>query len=251
MIFEKQTEEIGKHYLYAHLRLDTNEYFYIGIGTKYNHNKDYTRAKAIGSQRSSIWRGITSRSEYKVIILFENDDYQFIKEKEIELIAKHGQIIKNNGTLCNLTNGGDGTLGRRNYDIIKPVYLYYKTGEFFKEFEAYSDATKFLKVTRSIVNLSINKHYLVKGYILKSFKCDKVEPILDIKDKLKKRLSKPVYQFDLDGNFIKEWVSSSEASRVLGISGGHIRECANGKQTANKNKNFRKNAGNFIWKYEK
>jgi hypothetical protein len=256
MIFEKQTTEMGKHYLYAHLRLDTNEFFYVGIGTKYNHAKDYTRAKA-GSkgltktkQRNNIWRGIISRTDYKVIILFENDDYNFIKNKEIELISTHGQIIKNTGTLCNLTDGGDGLLGVRNYDIIKPVYLYNKTGEYFKEFEAYTDCTKFLKISKSIVHLSVDKDFLIKGYILKSFKVDKVEPILNIKDKLKKRLSKLIYQFDLNGNLIKEWVSTSEASRVLGISGGHIRECANGNQTANHGKNFRTKAGGFIWKYK-
>lgn len=257
MIFEKQTEQIGKHYLYAHLRLDTNEYFYIGIGTKYNHDKDYTRAKA-GSkgltkttQRNYIWRGIVSRTDYKVIILFEGDDYSLIKQKEIELIGKYGQIINESGCLCNLTDGGDGLLGVRNNDLIKPVYLYLNTGEFFKEFEAYADCTKFLGITKSVVQLSINKHHLIKGYIIKDYKVDKVESISNIKDKLKNRLSKKVYQFDLHGNFIQEWKSSSEASRVLGVSGGHIRECANGKQTANKNKNFRKKAGNFIWKYEK
>ena len=244
MIFEKQTQDNGKHYLYTHLRLDTNEFFYVGIGTKYNHNKDYTRAKAIGSQRNSIWRSITSRTNHKVIILFESGDYQLIKQKEIELITKYGQIIKNTGTLCNLTDGGDGLLGVRNYDKIKPVYLYHNTGEFFKGFEAYADATKFLKTSKSIVQLSIDKDYLVKGYILKSFKTNNVEPILNIKDKLKQRLSKPVYQFDLDGNLIKEWISSSEAARELKISGGHIREMANGSEK-------RKKVGGFIWKYEK
>lgn len=249
MIFEKQTKEQGKYYLYAHLRLDTNEYFYIGIGTKYNHDKDYTRAKAgskgLGksTQRNSIWRSIVTNTDYKIIILYENDDIRLIKDKEIELISKYGQIIKGNGSLCNLTDGGDGWLGRRNYDTIKPVYLYHKTGEFFKEFEAYSDATKFLKTSKSIVQLSIDKDFLIKGFIIKSSKFDKVEPILDIKEKLKKRLSKPIYQFDLNNNFIKEWSSSSEAARVLGISGGHIREMANGSKK-------RKKVGNFIWKYE-
>jgi hypothetical protein len=244
MIFEKQTQNIGKHYLYTHVRLDTEELFYVGIGTKYNHSKDYTRAKATGSQRNSIWRGIVSRTNHKVIILFEGDDYQLIKQKEIELIIKHGQIIKKTGTLCNLTNGGDGLLGVRNYKLIKSVYLYYDTGEFFKGFEAYSDATKYLKISKSIVQLSIDKNYLVKGYILKSYKTDKVDAILNIKDKLKQRLSKPVYQFNLEGVLLKEWISSSEAARVLKVSGGHIREMANGSKK-------RKQIGGFIWKYEK
>lgn len=242
MIFEKDTREQGKHYLYIHIRLDNNNIFYVGIGTKYNHNKDYTRAKAKGTQRNYIWRGIVSRTEYKVRILFENNDYNFIKQKEIELIAKHGQIIKNTGTLCNLNDGGDGMLGVRNLKQIKPVFLYKKSGEFYKEFEAFVDCNRFLKVSKSIVKLSINKNFLIKGFILKDYRTEKVHPIMDIKEKLKKRLSKKVFQYNIDGTFIKEWESTSEASRILKISGGHIRECAKGNTN-------RKTAGNFVWKY--
>jgi hypothetical protein len=258
MIFEKKTNELGKHYLYGHLRLDTNEYFYIGIGTKYNHNKDYTRAKAgcnskgliKSKSRNSIWRGIVSRTDFKIEILYENDDYDFIKQKEIELITKYGQIMNNTGTLCNLTKGGDGLLGFRNENIIKPVHLYKKTGEFYKSFDSHIDCSKFLNVLRPTIGLSIDKDFLIKGYIIKSFKTDNVDPILDIKEKLKKRLSKPVYQFDLNGNFIKEWVSTSEAARVLGLSGGHIRDCAGNKKRANNGKNYRKTVGGFIFKYD-
>lgn len=249
MEFIKENTEIGNHYLYGHFRLDTNNFFYIGIGTKYNHDKDYTRAKAKGSQRNYIWRGIVERCDYNVIILFESDDYNLMKQKEIELIAKHGQIIKNNGLLCNLTNGGDGMLGVRNKELIKPVYIYNKNGKFYKEFEAISDCTKFLKTAKSTVALSINKNFLIKGFIIKDYKVDFVEPILNIKEKLVLSKSKKVYQYDDEMNLIKEWVSSSEASRVLGISGGHIRECANNKKTANNGKNFRKKVGGFIWKY--
>jgi len=220
--------------------LDTNNFFYIGIGTKYNHNKDYNRAKSKGSQRNSIWRSIVEKTDYNIIILFESDDYNFIKQKEIELISNYGQIIKNNGTLCNLTNGGDGVLGLRDKNKIKPVYLYTKDGVFFKEFEAIADCTKFLKTAKSVVALSINKDFLIKEFIVKDYKVSSVNPILDIREKLKKRLSKKVKQYDKKMNFIKEWTSSSEASRILNISGGHIREVCNNK---------RKTAGGFIWKY--
>jgi len=242
MEFIKENTEIGKHYLYGHFRLDTNKFFYIGIGTKYNHDKDYTRAKAKGSQRNSIWRNIVKKSDYKIIIIFESDDYEVIKQKEIELIAQYGQIIKDNGLLCNLTNGGDGVIGFRNKNIIKSVYLYNKEGKFYKEFESISDCTKFLKVSKSVVAITTNKNFLVKGFIAKDYKVDFVDPILDIKEKLKKKLSKKVYQYDKDMNFIKEWDSSSEASRVLNISGGHIREVCNKKGN-------RKTVGGFIWKY--
>lgn len=34
----------GKHYLYRHIRLDKNEPFYIGIGTKIVKTSEYRRA---------------------------------------------------------------------------------------------------------------------------------------------------------------------------------------------------------------
>lgn len=249
MIFEKTTRENGKHYLYIHTRLDKNVVFYVGIGTKYKHNNDYTRAKCSRSQRNKLWCNITSRTDYKIGIINESDSYDFIKELEILTIAKYGRIIKNNGTLCNITDGGTGVLGYRNMNLIKPIYLYHKSGEFYKEFEAYSDCEKFLNVES--IHLHINKQFLCKGFIIKSYKCKLVEPIKDIKEKLKDRLSLPIYQYDINMNFIKEWVSSSEASRILKISGGHIRECAIGKQTANKGRNTRKTAGGFKWSYIK
>lgn len=251
MEFKKTTEELGKHYLYQHIRLDTNEPFYIGIGTKYNHKKDYTRAKARGRQRNSIWRGIVSRVDYRVEILFESDDYEPIKSKEIELISKYGQIIKSNGTLCNLTDGGDGTKGHNKMELWKPMFIYTKDGLFYKEFKNIQECATFLKCSKSSITVSYNKNHLIKGFIIKDYKVDSVEPILDIKEKLVLSKSKVIYQYDKDMNFIKEWSSTSEASRELCISGGHIRECANGNKTANYGKNIRKNAGGFIWKYEK
>jgi hypothetical protein len=251
MEFKKTTDELGKHYLYQHIRLDTNEPFYIGIGTKYNHRKDYTRAKARGKQRNKIWRAITQRVDYIVEILFECDDYDFIKRKEVELIIQYGQIIKNNGTLCNLTDGGEGTKGHINTERWKPIYIYTKDGIFYYEFQNIPKCAKFLKCSKNTITASYNKNHLIKGFIIKDYKVDSVEPILDIKEKLVLSKSKVIYQYDKDMNFIKEWSSTSEASRVLCISGGHIRECANGNKTANYGKNIRKNAGGFIWKYEK
>ncbi len=242
MIFENLSTTSGKHYLYQHIRLDTNEIFYIGIGTKYNHNKDYTRAKTKG-KRNVIWRGITNRTDYKIVIITESDNYDDIKILEIESIERYGRIITNEGKLANLSCGGDGTLGYRDDNKIKPVFLYDNKGVFFKSFIAIADCTKFLGTSKSTVRLAINKDFLVKGYIVKDYMVNKVDPILNIQEKLKERLSKSVSQYDSDGNLIKKWVSTSEAARELNISGGHIRQVANGCKK-------RKKAGGFIWKYE-
>ncbi len=110
----KITEQ--KHYLYRHIRLDNNEPFHIGIGTVEkgrsiaNHERYYRRAYN-KTLRNNFWKRIVAKTEYEVEILLESDDYEFIKQKEIEFIALYGRRDLGKGTLCNLTDGGDGAIG--------------------------------------------------------------------------------------------------------------------------------------------
>jgi hypothetical protein len=101
-------------YLYRHIRLDKNIPFYIGIGVDNN----YYRSKSKKS-RNDHWNKIVNKTDYDVEILFEHDDYNFIKEKEIEFIKLHGRSDLGLGSLCNLTNGGDGCLGLIHSDEAK------------------------------------------------------------------------------------------------------------------------------------
>jgi hypothetical protein len=59
--------------------------------------------------------------------------------------------------------------------------------------------------------------------------------------KIKEKLQKPILQYDLNGNFIKEWISQTEASQVLNINQPSISNCL---------KNRSKTAGRYIWKYK-
>lgn len=54
--------------------------------------------------------------------------------------------------------------------------------------------------------------------------------------------SKPVEQYDLDGNYIRTWISANEASKQTGIGQGNISNCCNGKPGF-------KTAGGFIWRF--
>jgi hypothetical protein len=236
----KKTNKTGKYYIYTHYRLDKNEIFYIGIGVKYQ-NSEYGRAKS--KKRNNIWYSIVKKTNYIIEILDEDDDYDFIKQKEISLIKKYGKIINNNGgILSNMADGGQGHLGYVDYRYTKKVYLYHSTGEFFKEYKSYAECSRELGLKTSI-HQSVDKNHLIKGYIAKSFKVDRVEPVLNIKEKLKKRLSKKVYQYDLNYNLIKEWTSSSEAGRILKIQSSHIREMCNGSTRYKK-------VGGYIWSYK-
>jgi len=94
-------------YVYRHVRLDKNEPFYIGIG------KDEHRAHS-DKNRNIHWKNIVSKTEYRVDILFDDLDYEEAKEKEMEFIHIYGRIDLNEGTLCNLTDGGEGCLGLKH-----------------------------------------------------------------------------------------------------------------------------------------
>lgn len=94
-------------YVYRHVRLDKNEPFYIGIG------KDEYRANS-DRNRNIHWKNIVSKTEYRVDILFDDLDYEEAKEKEREFISLYGRSDLEKGTLCNMTDGGEGCLGLKH-----------------------------------------------------------------------------------------------------------------------------------------
>lgn len=60
-------------------------------------------------------------------------------------------------------------------------------------------------------------------------------------EKTKKRCSKKIIQYTLQGNYIKNWNSMADVERELYINHSDISTCCNGKQ---------KSAGGFIWCYK-
>lgn len=101
--------EEGKYYLYRHIRLDINQPFYIGIGTQYQGYRHYSRAK--NWHKNKYWENIVNKTEYKIEILLESDNYQFILEKEIEFVKLYGRKNNKTGILANETDGGKSSLG--------------------------------------------------------------------------------------------------------------------------------------------
>ena len=94
-------------HVYRHIRLDKNEPFYIGIGLD-DINKRAFEKKA---RRSDWWNRIANKHGYVVHILYKDVSIEFAKEKEKEFIALYGRLDLGTGTLCNLTDGGDGING--------------------------------------------------------------------------------------------------------------------------------------------
>jgi hypothetical protein len=165
-------------YVYRHIRLDKNEPFYIGIGS--DSDGEYKRAIARSkSIRNNIWNKITAKTDYEVEILLDDLTWEEACEKEIEFISLYGRIDKKAGSLCNLTDGGEGILG-----LICSKETKEKISNSKKEKPSGRKGTKHSQSTKEKLS-EINKQKFIEGYIHPmTGKKHKTESILKMKNKI-------------------------------------------------------------------
>lgn len=99
-------------YVYLHKRLDKDEVFYVGIGK--NIERAYSK-----HNRNQYWKNIVAKTDYQVKIVASDLSWEDACKMEIELISKYGRNDFKQGSLCNLTNGGDGVSGHSIESINK------------------------------------------------------------------------------------------------------------------------------------
>lgn len=99
-------------YVYEHRRLDTDEIFYIGIGI----NKHRCSSK---NRRNKYWHNIVNKYGYSFKIIYDNLEWEDAVEFEKFLICLYGRKDLNTGCLCNMTDGGEGTLNRKHTEEAK------------------------------------------------------------------------------------------------------------------------------------
>lgn len=88
-------------YVYRHIRKDTNEVFYIGIGkTKRRMNSIHDRNK--------YWNNIVNKVGFYYEIIEDNLTWEEACEKEKYWIKFYGRKELNEGILVNMTDGGEG-----------------------------------------------------------------------------------------------------------------------------------------------
>lgn len=153
----------GKYYLYRHIRLDKNEPFYIGIGTRQEKTNPYLRMTDTHS-KNNIWQKIVLKTKYECEVILESDDNTFIQDKEREFIELYGRICKNNGgILANIESGG-----RNGYDIPtiqKKIYCCNNK----KWYESIKEASFELNVGRSTITRVVSGEASeAKGLIFKT-----------------------------------------------------------------------------------
>jgi hypothetical protein len=98
--------EDNNYCVYRHIRLDTNQVFYIGMG---NLKRPLCRYS-----RNRYWNHITNQTEWFSEVIMDGLTLKEAHQKEIEFISIYGRKDLGLGTLCNLTDGGTGGLGLKH-----------------------------------------------------------------------------------------------------------------------------------------
>jgi hypothetical protein len=95
-------------YIYKHIRLDTNKVFYIGIGADTNgkHKRAFSK-----HSRNRYWINIVNKCNYRVEIISDDITWDEACDGETYWIKHYGRLDLNEGTLVNLTDGGQGGFG--------------------------------------------------------------------------------------------------------------------------------------------
>lgn len=202
-------------YVYKHIRLDSNEPFYIGIGNKNNFARAYEFRQ---DKRNPIWWKIFSKTSILVEIVFENLTKDIASEKEQELIKKYGRIDLNEGTLCNLTDGGDGIWNCKRSEETKKILRLQKIGNKNPMYGKKQSEETILKRSKSLLGKKRNEE-TKKRQSLSSVKSGQAKSV-------------NVYKFDT-GEYVGTYYAISEACRILGFHklNGKAVQVAKGKRS--------------------
>ena len=210
-------------YIYRHIRLDTNQPFYIGIGSDNTYKRAYDKKRP-----NPYWNNIINNTDYEVEILLDGLTWEKACEKEIEFISLYGRKNINTGILANMTDGGEGAKGLKVSDEYKQMLSIRNIGN------NYVANRKNYKVTDE-----------TKKKISEAFRGEKHPRYGKKKSKEeinKAILSKNCKKFYVleNGNIIDEFLSQTECAEKYNVHRTAINQCLKGK---------RNKAGNYTFIY--
>ena len=213
-----------KIYLVTNINNDPNK-VYIG---KTKASREYDHKKTFGSQITYTY--------IDEVNSLDHNDWEPLESYWIE------QFRVWNFEVVNKNKGGGGpithnSLSKQKIRNIKnkPIYQYDLQGNFIKRWDSAKEASESLKICRQDLCMCCKNKNRTAGKFIWRYEYTK-----DVQsNSVYKCIS--VLQYDLQGNFIKEWESGKEASNLLNIKKESISACCRGEN---------KTGGKFIWKYK-
>lgn len=259
---------MAKYYIYRHIRLDINQVFYIGKGTKEDNiefkkfTSEYKRAFSKKSNsRNRYWKHVINITAYDIEIIFESDDYDFINKKEKEFIELYGRKDLGLGYLVNLTDGADGGLSvlcseetkqkmrdsswvknkfGKSHHLSLTIYVYDISGKFLNNWGSIHDMCRNLKLDSGGVHQQIRGKILqFKGYrFYKIYQGENIEPLINYGKCYTRK--KAVQMLSKNKEIIKIFNTVTEAANFVKTQTTNISKCC---------KNENKTCKGFYWKY--
>lgn len=219
--------------------------FYVGKGKNdrmEKHLKSYSLSR--DDIKSKIILKILNNSlqpiRYKI---FENIHCQEALDIEIDMIKHFGRIDLRTGILANMTDGGDGVINAvikedtrkkisiKSSRIAGPewnsYYVYQKSmnGELIRKWNYLAQIKHELGYNLGTIKRNFGLKRGAYGFLWDRGEPSYQEPPL----KMRKFKEKKIYQYSLDGNFIRSFDSIKEASIFIGIKNFNIHRCRKGR----------------------
>lgn len=216
----------------------------ITVRIRWNRHKNHSIRSNRNDYDVKFHRAIRKYGADKFIVetleAFEEPSKELLLRKlnifEILYIAVYDSFYNGYNSTLGGSKGG-GLRGKLNSQSIK-IQQFTTNGEFIKEWDAIADAARYYDVAdTSIINVLKGKCKSCCNSIWRYCNDPKNLPIHQV-EVGRRRI---VLQYDLDGNFIKEWSSATEAGKVLNFDPGHIPDVCRGK---------RNHDHGFVWKYK-
>lgn len=202
----------------------TNGKIYIGATTHSleERKKDHIQ-KALNGKGSAFQEALASYSTDNFI--WEEIDTANTINELAEKEKRYIQLYDSNHMGYNSDEGGG---------FKKNVYQYTYSGDLIAVYDCLTDIENQLHIDKRRISSACNHSTLCKG----SFWSYKLNDVFKMPVDDRKRIVK---QFDLQGNFIAEYDSVSNASKINNISKTCISRCCRGE---------RENSKGYIWKYD-
>lgn len=241
MINIQETSQITKIYLVTNCFGDPNK-IYIGKTKTNNRKNDHKKAYGVNIIFTYIDEiNSLDRKDWKFLETFWINYFKFLG---FEVLNQNngggGPITHNELTRQKISNSNKGR--KYSQESKDKMSNSQKGREFSLETKS--------KIKKSKQNISQETKNKISEGNKGKIRSQKVKEKLSLirqnisqntKDKISKSLMKSIIQYDLEGNFIKEWSSATEVKNVLRISNSDISSACKGRI---------KTAGKFIWKYK-
>ena len=221
-------------YVYRHVREDLEEVFYVGVSAKSDLN--FTRANSF-SKRNPQWQEIFNKTNITIDILVDDLTLEEARKKEREFISLYGRKDKNNGTLINLTDGGEICIGYRHTDAAKKILREKNLGR-KRTKESILKASNKLKGQKRTEEQRKRISKSLEGRVLPRESIEKMRKKKLLPYNVEKSRNQPncVKVFCISNNTV--YRSAAEAARVLNLNRTGVSLCCLGLRNHTNNLKF-------------